>query len=133
MTTEPHPAAAAYGIMPAGQIPAAQAAAIAETSAIARQRKPVPAYLLCIFLGTLGLHRFYLHRNGSALAMLLVTLLTLGAGTLVTTPWAIVDLFLIPRIIREENLRIRSEAYARFGLVALETGEPAPQTGTSPA
>ena len=60
-----------------------------------------PAYLLCIFLGTLGLHRFYMRRKGSGLAMLLITVLSLGfLGLFICLPWAIVDLFLIPGIIR---------------------------------
>ena len=72
--------------------PHAASAALAEAEG--RRRKLLPAYLLCVFLGQLGLHRFYLHRNGSALAMLLITVLTLGLGLLVTLPWALVDLFL---------------------------------------
>lgn len=40
------------------------------------------AYLLAIFLGTFGLHRFYLKKNG--LKMLLITVLTLGLGVIIT-------------------------------------------------
>lgn len=69
------------------------------------------AYLLDIFLGTLGIHRFYLGRTGSAVAMLVLTLV--GAFTAIfiigffliaaSGIWAFVDLFLIPGIIRSTN------------------------------
>jgi TM2 domain-containing membrane protein YozV len=108
----------AYQPVPLAHLDVSQATALAETEAATRQRNPAPAYLLCVFLGTLGLHRFYLRRNGSALAMLLITVLTLAAGTLITVPWAIVDLFLISRMIREENAVARRDAYSRYGLAA---------------
>jgi len=63
----------------------------------------VVAYLLAIFFGTLGIHRFYLGKKGSGLAMLLITVLTLGIGVLVTGIWTIVDLFLIPGMIKDNH------------------------------
>lgn len=98
------------------ELPVDQAARHAEQAAAARRLNPVAAYLLCIFLGTLGLHRFYLRRKGSGLAMLLITLLSFGAGLLVTLPWAVVDLFLIPGIIRQEDAKVHDESYRRYGL-----------------
>lgn len=62
------------------------------------------AYLLAIFLGGLGMHRFYLHRNGSALAQLIMSLTIICIP--VTAFWVLVDLFLIPNMIREENRKI---------------------------
>ena len=71
------------------------------------------AYLLLIFLGGLGIHRFYLGHTGSAVAMLLlyiigaattwliVGFLLLGAVWI----WQIVDLFLMPAMVRERNAR----------------------------
>lgn len=44
------------------------------------QRDKVAAGLLGIFLGALGIHKFYLGYNKEGLIMLLVTLLTCGAG-----------------------------------------------------
>lgn len=65
-------------------------------SEIDRKKKSTAvAYLLCIFLGTLGAHRYYMNKTGSAIAMTLITVLTLGFGTIITAVWAIVDLFLI--------------------------------------
>ncbi|MFR0570449.1 exonuclease domain-containing protein [Ligilactobacillus salivarius] len=59
------------------------------------------AYLLAIFFGTFGLHRFYLKKNG--LKMLLITVLTLGLGVIITYPILIIDLFKIPDWIKECN------------------------------
>ena len=51
------------------------------------------AYILCLFLGSFGAHRFYLGRKGSGIAMLLLGITLFGL--LISCPWAIVDLFLI--------------------------------------
>lgn len=59
------------------------------------------AYLLAIFLGTFGLHRFYLKKNG--LKMLLITVLTLGVGVIITYPMLILDLIRIPSWVEECN------------------------------
>jgi TM2 domain-containing membrane protein YozV len=59
------------------------------------QRSKVGAALLAFFLGTLGIHNFYLGRNGLGVAQLLVTVLTFGVGLLITIPWALVDFVLI--------------------------------------
>lgn len=63
------------------------------------------AYILLIFLGVLGAHRFYLGRTGSGIAMLLISLTIIGL--IATAIWAFIDLFLIPSMVREtvEGLR----------------------------
>ncbi|WP_418113255.1 TM2 domain-containing protein [Vibrio scophthalmi] len=53
-------------------------------------------YLLWFFLGWLGAHRFYLGRIGSGVIYLL-TFGLFGFGL-------IYDLFVIPRMVREENI-----------------------------
>ncbi|WP_260980091.1 TM2 domain-containing protein [Agrococcus jejuensis] len=71
------------------------------------------AYVLAIFLGTLGIHRFYLGRVGTAIAILSLTVLGgLTAWLLIGLPlllaagiWWVIDLFLIPGMVREENQR----------------------------
>lgn len=78
------------------------------------------AYALWFFLGYFGVHRFYLGRWGTGLAMLLL----FGIGTL-TAPvligwvplvilalWWVIDLVLISGIIREKSAEIRYRAYA---------------------
>ena len=52
-------------------------------------RSRIVAALLAFFLGTLGVHRFYLGRTGSGIAMLILTITVVGS--LVTMPWALVD------------------------------------------
>lgn len=71
------------------------------------------AYLLLFFLGTVGAHRFYLGRNGTAIAMLSLTVV--GAVTALVlvgfvllaavAVWWFIDIFLTPGMVREENRR----------------------------
>jgi TM2 domain-containing membrane protein YozV len=49
------------------------------------------AGLLGIFLGSLGIHRFYLGYTGIGLAQLLITVMTCGWGGLVTGIWGLVE------------------------------------------
>ena len=54
--------------------------------------------LFCLFLGVFGAHRFYTHKTGSAVAMLLITVLTgwiFGFGLCITGIWALVDFIMI--------------------------------------
>ncbi|HEY6578389.1 MAG TPA: TM2 domain-containing protein [Rhizomicrobium sp.] len=91
------------------------------------------AYLLAIFLGVFGAHRFYLKRTGSAVAMLLLTITILGLA--VTSVWTLVDMFLIPGRIRDDMQKLRQQltleavANSQTGAVQSVTpplGSPAP-------
>lgn len=73
------------------------------------------AYLLLIFLGGFSAHRFYLGRTGTAVTQLLFSIFgwfltfTIGIGIFLLIAlwiWLFVDLFLIPSIAREENMRL---------------------------
>lgn len=67
------------------------------------------AYLLCIFFGGLGAHRFYLGRTGTGAAQLVLWLLgwiTLFVAWIPLGIWVIVDLFLIPGIARQKNMEL---------------------------
>lgn len=55
------------------------------------QKSKVAAGLLAIFLGSLGIHRFYLGYNGLGVLMLLITLLTCGWGAIITGIWALIE------------------------------------------
>lgn len=53
--------------------------------------------LLCLFLGGLGAHRFYVGKNSSAIAILLLNLLLgwLIIPLIITGLWVIIDLIMI--------------------------------------
>jgi TM2 domain-containing membrane protein YozV len=56
------------------------------------------AVLFCFFLGCFGAHRFFVKKTGSAVAMLLITVLTgwiFGLGFYITGIWALVDLIML--------------------------------------
>lgn len=82
------------------------------------------AYILWLFLGGLGAHRFYIGRPGSGLAIL--ALMVLGV-TLTPSPvgslflvigviWVIVDLFLIPGMIQAQNDEIRENLQRQLSI-----------------
>lgn len=53
----------------------------------------LPAFLLCLFFGMFGAHRFYTRNTNSAITMLVLTLVVVGAP--VTFVWHFVDLVLL--------------------------------------
>ncbi len=75
------------------------------------KKSTTTAVLLCIFLGALGVHRFYLGHSGSGAAMLimwfcsiLLMFVFIGFLTIWITPiWAFVDLFLISGMVKQHN------------------------------
>ncbi len=51
------------------------------------EKKILPAFLICLFLGILGIHRFYVGKTGSGIAQLL----TLGGlGVWVFIDWIMI-------------------------------------------
>ncbi len=54
-------------------------------------RSKLVAGLLGIFLGYLGIHNFYLGYTQKAIAQLLITCLTCGAGSFVSGVWGLVE------------------------------------------
>ena len=77
----------------------------------ANKKSPTTAYLLWFFLGWTGAHRFYIGNTGSGAAILVLSIVGfalsfLGIGLvilLVPLIWLIVDLFLIPGMVRDKN------------------------------
>lgn len=53
-------------------------------------RNKLIAALLAFLIGPLGIHRFYLGRVGSGIAMLLLSCTVIGL--IVTVPWALIDM-----------------------------------------
>lgn len=54
-------------------------------------KNKIAAALLAFFLGALGVHNFYLGYKKKAIAQLLITVLTCGAGSMVSGIWALVE------------------------------------------
>jgi TM2 domain-containing membrane protein YozV len=83
----------------------------------AHKKSAGAAYLIWFFLGSLGVHRFYLGHTGSGAAMLIVfiasILLSVVAigfiGFLVLGIWWIVDAFLISGMVRDFNNNLANE------------------------
>jgi TM2 domain-containing membrane protein YozV len=68
-------------------------------------KSEVIAYLLLIFFWPFGAHRFYLGRITSGLIMLALSLTIIGLPIVLI--WSLVDLFLIPAIVRERRDELR--------------------------
>ena len=87
----------------------------------ASRKSLLVAYLLWFFLGTFGIHRFYLNRTGSGIAQLALTLsayaLTLVlVGFLIFIPvgiWWLVDAVLIPGITERRNMALADQLSSR--------------------
>ena len=64
--------------------------------------------MLCLLLGGLGAHRFYLGHTGTAIVQLILGVL--GFVVFVTWPilwiWLLVDLFLVPGMVRAKNMEV---------------------------
>lgn len=73
----------------------------------ARKKSVAAAYILWLFLGSFGAHRFYLGRTGSGvaqLALLLLGWIPFFLGWFVLGVWWLVDAFLIPGQAERSNL-----------------------------
>lgn len=66
---------------------------------------PVVAYILWLFLGLLGAHRFYLGSTVSAVIMLILTLSFFGL--IVSGIWWLIDAFVIPSMVNGQKVSIR--------------------------
>ena len=90
----------------------------AQTTALmqydANKRSAVIGYLLLIFVGATGAHRFYLGKAGTGATMLVLFVLSLLLsvvvigllGFAILGLWSIVDLFLVPGMTQAYNNRL---------------------------
>lgn len=96
-----------------GAAPAPASASVAPQGAYApppppaTDRNKLVAALLAFFIGTLGIHRFYLGRTGTGILMLVLSITVIGL--LITVPWAFID-FIRYLIMSDEEFAAR---YAR--------------------
>ncbi len=75
----------------------------------AHRKSTGATYILWALLGGAGAHRFYLGRMPTAITMLILWLLGWFTAFLTWLPviaWWLVDLFLIPGMVRQENLKV---------------------------
>jgi TM2 domain-containing membrane protein YozV len=66
------------------------------------------AYLLWFFLWWVSAHRFYLGRPGTAILQILSYFILIGFL------WAVIDLFLIPGMIRDKQNEVRSRVMTQL-------------------
>lgn len=64
-------------------------------SANPQAKSKMAAGLFGIFLGSFGVHNFYLGYTGKAIAQLLITLLTCGFGAMISSVWGLIEGILI--------------------------------------
>lgn len=81
---------------------------LVDTQVANKAKNPVVAWLLWIFLGGFGAHRFYFEKTGTGVVMLLLTLTLLG--TVITLPWLIIDAFRIQGWIHQSQEKVEQEA-----------------------
>ena len=67
----------------------------------ANKKTALVAYLLWFVVGLFGGHNFYLKRTGVAVTQLILSLTIVGM--LITVFWVLVDAFLIPGWVRNQN------------------------------
>jgi TM2 domain-containing membrane protein YozV len=72
------------------RLPDSDVASVAYRQPAANDRNKIVAALLAFFLGVLGIHRFYLGRNGTGVLMLVISATIVGL--LVTSVWAFIDM-----------------------------------------
>ena len=60
-----------------------------------RQKSQLIYVLLALFLGAFGVHNFYAERWGRGLIQLLITLLTGFVGAVISSLWALINIFTI--------------------------------------
>lgn len=73
----------------------------------ANKKQNIVAYMLWCCLGYFGAHNFYLRRTGVAIAQLILTLTIVGIA--ITFFWHIVDAFLIPGWVRQQNNQLATQ------------------------
>jgi TM2 domain-containing membrane protein YozV len=74
-----------------------------------KKKSTTTTWLLWLFLGGIGGHRYYLGKTGTAIAM---TLTLGGLGV-----WTLIDLFLISGMLSKQNAEIESKIISELQLM----------------
>ena len=82
-----------------------------------KKKSMLLAYVLWLFLGTFGAHRFYLGKIGTAVTMLVIALVSYALvfvfigffGLFALSIWWIVDAFLIYSIVNQHNINLAAK------------------------
>ena len=74
---------------------------------VTRKRDVGIAYVLALFWGLFGAHRFYTGKTGTAIVMLILTCTVVGI--IASAIWVAVDLFLLPKMVRDYNRALVQE------------------------
>lgn len=92
-------------------------------------KNPTTALILSIFLGSLGVDRFYIGHIGLGIGKLLVTILlpiiTLGFSLFFSWIWVVIDWFLITKATKKANFEAINTALAT--LTATSTAQEVEQ------
>src|SRR5699024_10083492 len=88
------------------------------------KKSPAVTWVLWVFTGGIGGHRYYLGDIGYAVAMTLVNWMTLGI-------WGLIDAFFINQRLRLKNRDIYNQTSYRYG-INLYSGMPANQSSNQP-
>ncbi|MBD9846440.1 TM2 domain-containing protein [Enterococcus faecalis] len=66
------------------------------------------AWLLWWFTGTLGGHRYYMGKTGTAITMTILTITIIGI--IISGPWALIDVFFISKWLKQDKEKIEKQA-----------------------
>lgn len=86
-----------------------------------RKKSKLITYLLWIFLGIFGGHRFYSGDNGIAIGMLVVCVISWFLMFIPITVWAIIDVFLIGKRIDKLNEQLETTIIQKVKMIHIVT------------
>lgn len=66
------------------------------------------AWILWWFLGTIGGHRYYMNKQGSAIIMTILSFTVVGL--IVSAPWALIDAFRLGGWLKEDKRKVENQA-----------------------
>lgn len=74
------------------------------------KKSATAAWIIWLFLGLFGGHRYYFNQKKSATVMVLITILSAGMGIIITLPWMLYDASQINKWLRLDIEKIEKES-----------------------